>query len=145
MKLLTKQSDYAIRALIEMARNEGGFISTREISERQDVPYQFLRRIIGDLIAEGLVESKEGAGGGVRLAADPSGITVPDVIGIFQGDIELSDCMFRKKICANRGTCVLRREIKRVEDIVRDEFSRISIKTLVERVDGGDSISLPTA
>jgi DNA-binding IscR family transcriptional regulator len=83
------------------------------------------------------VESKEGAGGGMRLAKDPHRIGITEVIEIFQGKIELSDCMFRRKICENRKTCVLRKEIKRIERVVVDEFSRISIGNLLGKIDTG--------
>ena len=133
MKVLTKNTDYAIRALIVLALNRGMYISTREISREQNIPYQYLRRILQRLVREDLVESKEGAGGGVRLLAAPAKIRIVDVIQIFQGTIELSDCMFRKKICANRSTCVLRHEIKRIERLVTAEFERLTIRKLMEK------------
>jgi len=138
LKLLTKQSDYAIRALIELARTQEDYLSSREISRKQNIPYQFLRRILGDLIKSGMVESREGAGGGMKLAGDPHGIKITEVLEIFQGGIELSDCMFRKKICENRKTCVLRKEIKRIEQVVIDEFSRITIGSLTDKIETED-------
>ncbi len=138
MKILTKQSDYAIRALIELARAGEDFLSSREISKRQNIPYHFLRRIMGDLIKSGMVESREGAGGGMKLGSEPHSIKITEVMEIFQGRIELSDCMFRKKICENRKTCVLRKEIKRIEKVVADEFSRITIGSLNDKIEKGN-------
>lgn len=133
MKVLTKNTDYAIRALMVLAENRESYVSSREISEIQDIPYQFLRRIIQALVKEGLVKSKEGSGGGVKLAADPSMIRIVEVIRIFQGEIELSACMFRDKLCANRRTCVLRSEIKRIESLVTREFEKLTIQKLIRR------------
>jgi Rrf2 family protein len=138
MKVLTKHTDYAIRALIALAENRGDYHSSREISEVQSIPYQFLRRILQKLAREGIVESKEGAGGGVKLAVHPSRIRVVDIIKIFQGDIELSACMFRDTICENRRTCVLRKEIKRIEKMVTREFAKLTIQKLVERSKSGE-------
>ena len=97
------------------------------------MPYQFLRRILQRLVKAGLVESRKGAGGGFRLCADPAAIHVADVIRKFQGAVELSECMFRKKICENRATCVLRREIKRIERLVTVEFEKLTIQRLMKK------------
>jgi Rrf2 family protein len=138
MKVLTKHTDYAIRALIVLAENRSDCVSAREISEIQSIPYQFLRCILQKLVREGLVESKAGAGGGVKLAVHPSRIKVAEVIRIFQGEIELLACMFRDTICANRRTCILRRETKRIERMVEKEFAKLTIQKLVERSEAAD-------
>jgi Rrf2 family transcriptional regulator, cysteine metabolism repressor len=136
MKLLTKDTDYAVRALIALGINKDNFISAREISKTQNIPYQFLRRILQKLSQHNLIESKEGKMGGVRLIGNPKKISVLDLIKIFQRNLELSDCMFRKKICPNRGTCVLRTEIKCIEDTVITEFKKLTIATLLNKVMG---------
>ncbi len=135
MKLLTKNTDYAVRALITMAQNKGR-ISAAEISERQDIPYPFLRRILKTLADDKLIRAKEGAGGGVILSAEPGNIRLSDVIKIFQGDIRLSECMFRKTICANRPKCALRAELLRVSGMVDDEFGRLTIEKLAKKTGG---------
>lgn len=136
MKVLTKNTDYAIRALMMLAKNRVDYISSRQIAEAQNIPYQFLRRIIQKLSKEDIVKSKEGSGGGVKLSTDPSTIKVVEVIEIFQGEIELSACMFRGEICANRQSCVLRNEIKRIENLVINEFEKLTIQKLAEKSEG---------
>lgn len=141
MKVLTKNTDYAIRALMTLAQHQGEYLSSREIAAAQDIPYQYLRRIMQVLVKKNYVASKEGSGGGVRLVADPAKIKIVDIIEMFQGAIELSTCMFRGHICANRKTCVLRNEIKRIERLVTTEFEKLTIRKLVDksnRVDGLD-------
>jgi len=111
--------------------HEGEYVSARQISQEQEIPYQFLRRILQDLNKHGLTSSREGAKGGVRLEKNPDAIGVRDVIEIFQGKVELSECMFRKQICANRASCVLRHEIMRIEQLVSREFGQITLGKLL--------------
>jgi Rrf2 family protein len=134
MKLLTKDTDYAVRALIVLGMDADKFISAKKIAEVENIPYQFLRRILQKLIQNNLIESKEGVSGGVHIIKDPAKIHVLDIIKVFQGDLELSDCMFKKKSCPNRETCVLRPEIKNIEDIVSLEFEKITIAKLIGTV-----------
>lgn len=131
MKLLTKNSDYAVRALLVLAMHKGEYVSAREVAAEQKLPYQFLRRILQVLIKEGLVESREGGKGGVRLVKDPGSIHLVDVINLFQGEVQFSECMFRHKLCANRSTCVLRKRIGAIEEKMVKELEGITIGTLL--------------
>ena len=133
MKLLTKNSDYAIRALLVLARDTKAFISARQIAKEQNIPYQFLRRILQELIRNKLVISREGSGGGVRINKSPKRIKASEIIKIFQGDICISECMFRRDICQNRMKCTLRKQIQRIERIVREEFTGITILSLLKK------------
>ncbi len=132
MKVLTKNTDYAIRALLVLGTHEGEYVSARQISQEQGIPYQFLRRILQALNKHGLTSSKEGVQGGVRLERYPGTIKIREVIEIFQGKVELSECMFRKQICSNRANCVLRHEIMRIEQVVNHEFEQLTIGKLLD-------------
>lgn len=131
MKVLTKNTDYAIRALLSLAAERGSYLSARAIAVQQDIPYQFLRRLLQEMIRHGLVSSKDGASGGFMLSRDPDSIRVSELIGIFQGPVQVSECMFRKQICANRARCVLRHEIMRIEQVVQQEFDKVTIGKLL--------------
>ena len=132
MKLLTKESDYAIRAVMNLARHGNGFVSSRQIAQEEQIPLQFLRRILVTLTKHGIVESKEGIAGGARLRVSPDTVRLADLIRIFQGRIQLSECMFRKRLCANRRTCVLRKRIANIERLVATEFEKITIGDLIK-------------
>jgi Rrf2 family protein len=132
MKLLTKNTDYAVRALIHVAANPGRYIPASEIAKKESIPAQFLKRILQILIAEGFLSSKEGITGGVRLRREPGRISVIDIIRLFRGDFQISECMFRGKLCPNRPTCVLRARIQGIEQKITKEFEGISIADLLK-------------
>jgi Rrf2 family cysteine metabolism transcriptional repressor len=131
MQLLNKNTDYAVRALIQLAVKKGEYVSSSEISREQDIPLAYVRRILQDLVKAGYIESKEGVSGGVKLKKDPAKITVSEMLRLFQGEIQISACMFRKKICSQRATCVLRKRINKIESKLVDEFSNITIRDLL--------------
>jgi Rrf2 family protein len=130
MKIITKNTDYAIRALLELSLEEERFVSAKEIADHQHIPYEFLRKILSSLIKENMVESREGGSGGFQLKRSPAKIRLTDLIKIFQGEVQLSACMLRKKICPERRHCVLRKNILQVEQKVIDEFKSITIESL---------------
>lgn len=137
MNLITKETDYAIRALIYLALNNSRYRSAREVSEENRIPYQFLRRIFKKLCDKSIVKAKEGKLGGVKINKKPGNIKVLDIIEIFQGDLQLSACMFRNRICSNRKSCVIRKRIKSIEQIVEKEFELLTIASLVAGVRNG--------
>ena len=132
MKLLTKNTDYAIRALLHIARNGRGYISSREISSDEEIPLPYLRRILNKLREEEIIITREGVGGGAKINRDPAEIRVSNLIRIFQGDITLLDCVFRKNICPNVKTCPLRKRIKTIENVVVNELEVLTIKDLLD-------------
>ncbi|MBF0494021.1 MAG: Rrf2 family transcriptional regulator [Candidatus Omnitrophica bacterium] len=134
MQLLTKNTDYAVRALIVLAAHEGDYVSARAISAAQNIPYEFLRKILQTLIKQKFVVSKEGKTGGVKLGNSPSEIKLEDVIRAFQGEVRFSECMFRERLCANRAECALRHKITKIEQKVVKEFKGITIAALLKGI-----------
>ncbi len=81
-------SDYALRALIELGRNETDRpMSADEISRRQGIPQNFLLAILADLKRAGIVSSHRGKAGGWRAAGNLSDVTVADVIRAVDGPL----------------------------------------------------------
>ncbi|MEI6757234.1 MAG: Rrf2 family transcriptional regulator [Chlorobium sp.] len=140
MKVLTKKTDYAIRALLSLAASKGSYVSAKAISAEQGIPYQFLRGLLQEMIRHNLVSSKEGVQGGFMLSKNPDEIGLKQLIGIFQGKVEVSECMFRKQLCANRAKCVLRHEIMRIEQVVNNEFDKITIGKLQRDLDAVNAL-----
>jgi len=139
LKLLTKNTDYAIRALLHIARNGEGYLSSREISRKENIPLPYLRRILNRLREEEIIITKEGVGGGAKINRDPEEIRVSNLIEIFQGKLTLLDCVFRKNICINVKTCPLRRRIKKIENVVIKELEDLTIKALLDDLNKGDN------
>jgi Rrf2 family transcriptional regulator, cysteine metabolism repressor len=134
MKVLTKKTDYAIRALLMLGAKRGSYVSAKVIAVEQNIPYQFLRGVLQEMIRHDLIVSKEGIQGGFMLEKDPDDIGVKQLIEIFQGAVQVSECMFRKQLCANRSRCVLRHEIMRIEQVVNNEFEQVTIGKLLRKL-----------
>ena len=128
MSLLNKNTDYAVRALLQCALTGGeAYLSSSEISRAQGIPLRFLRVLLQKLIKGGLLESREGKGGGVRLAVPPAKISVLSVLRLMQEGGCVSQCLFRKRQCPMRSSCVLRPRLLAIEKKLELEFSLLTI------------------
>ena len=136
MKLITRNTDYAMRALSYIAKRGGAVVSVSEMVEALRIPRPFLRKILQTLSGEGLLRSTKGQGGGFSLAVPAEKVLLTDLIRIFQNTIQLNECMFKKKICPNRKTCVLKKEIDSIEEDVFHRLRRITIASLVNDGNG---------
>ena len=131
MKLITRDTDYAVRALCFMAQKKDDVISVTELVGRLRIPRPFLRKILQVLNKRGLLRSYKGVGGGFILADPPDKIFLVDLIKIFQGPFRLNECLFKKRICPERSSCMLRQKIDIVEEKVISELKDITIASLL--------------
>lgn len=83
---LTSRSEYALLALVYLARNEKeGYIAVHTIGAARDIPPKFLEQILLTLKRAHYVRSLKGQRGGYRLARPARGITLAEVIRLFDG------------------------------------------------------------
>ena len=131
MNLLSRHTDYAVRALLYMAKRVGERVSSMDIHRDLKLPRPFMRKTLQVLQKEGYLVSVKGHKGGFMLAMPPQKIRLIGLMRIFQGDISLSDCLFRKKLCRCVAVCPLRREIKSMEAVLVDRLSGVSLADLM--------------
>ena len=100
---ISKKSQYGLRAMVYLARVFSKKTPTplREISESEDIPFDFLEKIFSELEKEKLVKAKKGAGGGYFLAKDPKKITAGEIIGHLEEPAVLVGCSG----CPRAGIC----------------------------------------
>jgi len=105
---ITKQADYALRAMIYLARLEkNGKAPTGTIAKEQNIPASFLAKIISQLSLAGLIHTSRGAKGGVSLAKAPGEISVLDVVQAIDGPILLNECTENPDSCPFQKSCPL--------------------------------------
>jgi Rrf2 family transcriptional regulator, cysteine metabolism repressor len=83
---LTSRSEYALLALVYLARNESeGFISVETVAVAQEIPPKFLEQILLALKRAKYLRSTKGQHGGYRLARPAEKISLAEVIRLFDG------------------------------------------------------------
>ncbi len=130
MKLITRDSDYAIRALCYIAQSGKETVSVSELVDHLKIPKPFLRKLMQTLNKKGIVQSTKGAGGGFALVRNPRKISLAQIIGVLQGGFTLNECRFKKAPCPNVRECVLRAKISAIEKRVYRELNAIDLGSL---------------
>jgi Rrf2 family transcriptional regulator, iron-sulfur cluster assembly transcription factor len=106
---ITRQADYAVRAVIYLAHLGGSErAATSTVAKEQRIPPSFLAKIISQLSIAGLLHTSRGARGGVTLAREPKDITLLEVVEAIDGPIHLNECVSDEESCSMGEECPLR-------------------------------------
>ena len=130
---VSAKSDYALRALIEMATRENErAVSAEELGKQQEIPHGFLQAILADLRRAGIVISQRGQSGGWRMARPASDVTVADVIRAVDGPLVSVYGLRPEAVTYNETADVLQHVWIAARRSLRDVFESVSIQQLSE-------------
>jgi Rrf2 family protein len=128
---LNRESQYAIRALVLLAMENGRPLSGRKIAARTDVPERLLARVLGRLGAAGIVESRIGRTGGYLLRRDAGGLSILEVVETIEGTTRSSRCVLRQRGCDPSAPCAIHPSWSSVQDGVIDTLGATTLAALV--------------
>ncbi len=128
---VSAKSDYALRALIEIAgRAESIAVSAEEIGRCQDVPHGFLQAILADLRRAGIVRSVRGQSGGWRLARPADDVSVADIIRAVDGPLVSVYGLRPESVEYNESTKLLQLVWIAARANLRDVFEHVTVEML---------------
>ena len=122
--------DYSLKALLFLAaRFEAARpLTVEEIAASEDLPEDYLRRLLAELKRGGIVVSRKGPSGSYALARHPSKITMAEVVSIIEGE-NLGVNASSRRAEAGAIPDVWRRVGEAVTEILR----RQSLESLLKR------------
>ncbi len=130
---VSAKSDYALRALIELAgRGDGSPVSAEELGVRQEIPHGFLQAILADLRRAGIVMSQRGQSGGWRMARAADSVTVADVIRAVDGPLVSVYGLRPEAVSYNESAEVLQHVWIAARSALREVFEQVTIQGLAD-------------
>ena len=134
MKISTK-GRYALRMLIDLASNsEDGFISLKDIAERQGISKKYLEQIVPMLNKSGILRTNRGNKGGYMLAKAPNELTVGDVLRSTEGNLAPVACLeYEPNNCPRKDECATLYIWEGLYKVVNDYLNTITIQDIIDR------------
>lgn len=80
------------------------FMPTKELSASLNIARPTAVKILGNLASAGIIETREGAKGGVRLAVDPADITLLDVFEAIESGKPMFRHNFQLRVTGEKPT-----------------------------------------
>ncbi len=127
MRIIKKETDYAIRAIIYIYE-KGGYATAKNIYSDIKAPKPFIRRILQTLAKVGILESEKGRGGGFFLKKRFEDITLSMLVEPFSQRMSKGSCPFKNRLCNIFARCALKNRIYEIES----NLFKIMDKTLIK-------------
>ena len=136
MKVSTK-GRYALRVMIDLAQHQGdGFISLKEVAQRQGISMKYLEMIVGILNRAGFVTSLRGKSGGYMLTRDAKEYTVGAILKLTEGSMAPVSCLENGSITCDRAeACVTLPLWKGLDNVIDRYLESITLQDMVDQAD----------
>jgi len=134
MKVSTK-GRYALRMLLDLAEHKDeGFISLREIAERQNISKQYLEQIVSLLNTSNFLRTNRGKQGGYMLAKEPSQYTVGQILRITEGSLAPVSCLEDDtNLCDRAPFCKTLSVWAGLDKVVADYVDSITLQDILDQ------------
>ncbi|MEX1022487.1 MAG: Rrf2 family transcriptional regulator [Dehalococcoidia bacterium] len=130
--LLSTKGDYGVRAMIDLAKHEGGGpVQRAEIARRRQIPESYLDHLLAQLRRAGFIRSVRGPGGGHLLARPAEEICLLHVLEALEGSLAPLGCLDNTE-AGQEAICGQEWVWQEIYDNMRGKLSGVSVAELVE-------------
>ncbi len=134
---ITRQTEYAVRILIELAGvPDSKMIRSRTVAEKHQLPEKFLNKTVQILVRAGLIETRRGLRGGLRLAVPADSVTIADVLTAIEGKVAINPCLHENHYCEHKSDCRVNKILQRAQDAMVAELSKETFADLAREEAG---------
>lgn len=133
MKISTK-GRYAVRMLLDLAEHKNnGYISLKEIAERQGISKKYLEQIVPMLNKSDILKTNRGYQGGYMLSKTPDKYTIGDILRITEGSIAPVACVENPSECERSGECSTLSLWNGLYKVMCEYLDNITLQDLIEQ------------
>lgn len=138
MQLISRTSEYALRAVIWLIQEPARSQTARQIARGTRTPPGYISKVLQLLAKAGLVRSQRGLGGGFQFASDPARVTVLEVINAVDPLERIHTCPLGLK-AHGKNLCPLHCGMNEVAEQMEATFAQSKLADLLNT----DSASVP--
>ncbi|MFL3024342.1 MAG: RrF2 family transcriptional regulator [Candidatus Neomarinimicrobiota bacterium] len=132
MLKITRKVEYALIALRHMqSKDPEELTSAKEIATHYGIPKQLLAKTLQQMARDNLIEAVQGPTGGYRIRANLGKISLKDFFERLEGPLGMMDCFFDSD-CVQIDACNIRVPIQRINDNMRDMFSKMTLMEVTQ-------------
>lgn len=132
MKISTR-GRYALRFMIDLANNcKDGYVSLKDICERQDISIKYLEQITALLNKSSLLQSVRGPQGGYKLAKPASEYTIAQILRATEGTIAPVTCLENEvNLCKRKASCPTLKFWQGLDKVINDYLDKTTLSDLL--------------
>ena len=127
----SRKTDYAVHALMILAKNKKGELSVKEIADIENVSPSYLAKVMQKLSAAEIVSSAEGKKGGYTLSRDAEEINLAQIMEIFEAEENIYECVDEIHNCKIKDRCKIHRVFAQAYQKMLAELEQTTIKDII--------------
>jgi FeS assembly SUF system regulator len=128
-----KLTDYATVLMTALAAEPARVHAAADLAQRGHLEPATASKILKMLAKAGLLASFRGATGGYRLARAPDEISLADIVAAMEGPFGMTECVSHAGQCGHEPHCGVRREWRRVSDVVESALRGVTLAQMLPR------------
>ena len=134
MRISTK-GRYALRLMLDLAEHQGdGFVSLKDIAQRQEISKKYLEQIVPSLSRAGFLLTNRGFQGGYRLARQPADYTARDVLRLTEGSLAPVVCLDGDSApCPRSASCPTLPLWQGLDRVITEYLSSVTLQDLLDQ------------
>ena len=118
---------------------EDGFISLKDVAERQGISKKYLEQIIPVFNQSNLLRANRGSQGGYMLARSPEKITVGEILRLTEGSLSPVACVDPEPAeCDKMATCPMLPVWKGLAKVIDDYLDGITLGDILDSMSAND-------
>ncbi len=129
--MIPKTAEYALRAVVLLARTLERPLTADEIARSGRVPRRYVNKVLQALARVGLVRSQPGPGGGYSLLRKPEELSILDIIEAVEPIPRIVRCPLGLK--THTTLCPLHQELDDALAAAERAFGQVTIAVLLTR------------
>ena len=102
-------------------------LSLKDISEKENISFEFLGKIFSELEKAKLVKGKKGIGGGYVLLKDPKKITAKDIVDVLEETTSVH-C----SLCGKKSKCASKNVWAKVDLALSKALKSVKLSSLIK-------------
>jgi Rrf2 family transcriptional regulator, nitric oxide-sensitive transcriptional repressor len=130
--MISKTSEYALRAMVFLAESPAPSNPLQAIAGTTQVPSGYLSKVLQQLVRAGLLNSQRGLGGGFSLARPASELSVYEIVQAVDPLSRIRECPLHLPEHRDQ-LCALHRRLDDVMEMVEHSFRLTSLADLLKK------------
>jgi Rrf2 family protein len=129
---ISKKAYYGLRAMVYLAQHST-VSSIHTMAQEENLPEEYLEKIVQKLRTAGLVEATKGQGGGYKLALAPKLITANHILTVLDGSLVPFPCSsgILGESCSEENSCATSNVWKKLSLALEDTLDSITLADLI--------------
>lgn len=133
--MLNQSAEYALRVSVRLAHlAPDTWAQASDLAKELDLPANYLSKLLHQLAAAGVLQSRRGRGGGFRLQRAAGELTLGDVVATFDPPARYRECFLGAAKCSAATACEAHDMWKPIADAMIVFLSQTTLAQLA----GGD-------